>query len=173
MVILSVDPGLLVAGFSILSVEGGKVILLDCGVVKMSSGQSLSARLGRLHSFFISKIEEWKITDLALETPFLGKNAQNFMKLGYVRGILLLLVDKYSLILHELAPREVKQGLTGFGGASKDQVARMVMRFFPQLSGGKFDLTDSLALGLCVVWRSVSAVGSPGWGRLLSLVGAL
>ena len=94
------------------------------------------------------------MTDIAIETPFLGKNAQNFLKLGYLRGILLLLADQHSMVIHEFAPRQIKQAVTGYGGASKEQVARVVLQLFPRLQKPKKeDVTDALAIGLCAIWH--------------------
>lgn len=154
MIVLGVDPGIVVAGYALVSYTQGRVLLLDSGVVKMSSAQSLPYRVKCLHDFFGLKIQEFKVTDLVLETPFLGKNAQNFLKLGYVRGILYLLVESNSLRLHEFSPREVKHALTGYGGADKDQLARVVMRLFPGfVFPEKLDITDAVALALCGLWR--------------------
>ena len=91
---------------------------------------------------------------MALETPFLGKNAQNFLKLGYLRGIVYLLADKNNIMLSEFTPTQVKQAVTGFGGASKDQVARMVLQLFPKIAApDKLDVTDALAVTLCGLWH--------------------
>ena len=95
------------------------------------------------------------MTTVALETPFLGKNAQNFLKLGYLRGIIYLLVATYNLALQEFSPREVKMSVTGFGGADKEQVARIILRLFPALSvPDKADVTDALAVTLCCLWNN-------------------
>lgn len=84
----------------------------------------------------------------------MGKNAQNFLKLGYLRGIVYLLSDLHEINLHEYSPREVKQAVTGFGGASKEQVARILLQLFPGLQKPKReDVTDALAVGLCGLWR--------------------
>jgi crossover junction endodeoxyribonuclease RuvC len=87
----------------------------------------------------------------------LGKNAQTFLKLGFLRGILYLLADQHGLQLSEFAPREIKMATTGFGGASKDQVASMMLRLFPRLSEygiiERADVTDALAICLCAVWN--------------------
>lgn len=91
---------------------------------------------------------------MSLETPFLGKNAQNFLKLGYLRGILYLLANQHKLEIHEFAPRQVKSALTGFGGASKEQVARVILRLFPKIEAPKRDdVTDALAITLCGIWH--------------------
>lgn len=155
MIILGIDPGLQVTGYCILKKEGRSCFLLDCGFLQMSSKKHLSERVHTFHTFLTDKIKTFGITDLALETPFLGKNAQNFLKLGYLRGILYLLAHEHKMQLHEFSPREVKQSVTGFGGASKDQVERVVLQLFPKLNvPKKQDVTDAIAVTLCGLWRS-------------------
>ena len=155
MVILGIDPGFRFAGFGILKKEGRQALLLDYGHLTMSSSDSLSTRVGEFHEFFEEKIITFGVTVIALETPFLGKNAQNFLKLGYLRGILYLLAHKHKTTLQEFAPTEVKQSLTGFGGATKDQVARVVLQLFPGMEvPKKEDVTDALAVTLCGLWAS-------------------
>lgn len=154
MIVLGIDPGFQVTGFGILKKDGNKAYLLDHGYLRLPQQKSLVIRIGLFHDFFTEKIEQWKVTDIALETPFLGKNAQNFLKLGYLRGALYLLANKYETGLHEFSPREVKQSVTGFGGASKEQVARVVHQLFPSLKDTKkLDVTDALAVTLCGFWK--------------------
>lgn len=154
MIILGVDPGFQAAGYAILKKEGNSVFVLDYGFLKMNPTKSLPERVTIFHDFFADKILVHGVTNVALETPFLGKNAQNFLKLGYLRGILYLLAHKNNATLHEFAPREVKQSLTGYGGASKEQVARVVLQLFPKMQmPGKFDITDALAVTLCGLWQ--------------------
>lgn len=153
MVILGIDPGCIVAGYSIIKKEQQKTYLVDCGYLSMQATKPLHERVGIFHDFFAEKIIQYHVTDLALETPFLGKNAQNFLKLGYLRGILYLLATKHNLTIHEFAPREVKQAITGWGGAEKAQVARVIHQLFPSLaSQKKADVTDAIAVSLCGLW---------------------
>ncbi len=154
MIILAIDPSVVCAGFAVLGKGGGRILLLDSGLVKLSSGLGLPERLARLYEVFDSKVTEWQVTDLVLETPFLGKNAQNFLKLGYVRGILYLIAHRYGLRLHEFSPREIKHALTGFGGADKEQISRVILTLFPGfVRPEQFDVTDAIALALCCLWR--------------------
>ena len=157
-VILGIDPGFSVSGYSILKCENQKSFVIDFGYLKMKSKDHLSIRTGQFYSYFKDKISEFEVTDLALETPFLGKNVQTFLKLGYLRGMLYLLSDQNNLKIHEFSPREVKSAVTGFGGATKDQVALMVLAMFPKLKDlpkiEKNDVTDALAIGICGVWKS-------------------
>jgi len=156
-VVLGVDPGFSVTGYSVVAKEPARVVVLDCGYLKMSSSHSLSQRTGQFYKLFLDKIHQFHVTDVALETSFLGKNPQTFLKLGYLRGILYLLADQYQLTISEFAPREVKAAVTGFGGASKEQVAVMMLRLFPRLAElgnlERNDVTDALAVSLCGIWH--------------------
>ena len=154
---LGVDPGFQFAGYGVIKKESGKTIAIDYGYLKMQPTKSLSERTELFYNFFRDKIVTYSITHLSLETPFLGKNAQNFLKLGYLRGILYLLASQYKLELFEFAPRQVKEAVTGYGGASKEQVARVVGQLFPALAKQeKHDVTDALAVTLCGVWQNSS-----------------
>lgn len=161
-VILGVDPGFSVTGFAVLQASGRQVFLLDCGYLKMSSLKSLSERTGQFYNVFQEKIKTHQVTQISLETSFLGKNPQTFLKLGFLRGILYLLADQHKLTINEFAPREIKAAVTGFGGASKDQVAHMVLRMFPKITQlgpvEKQDVTDALAISVCGLWSSHKVV---------------
>lgn len=161
MIVLGIDPGFRFAGFGILRKEGGKAYLLDYGYLKLPQKDSLSMRTKLFYDFFKEKIKTHSVDHLSLETPFLGKNAQNFLKLGYLRGILYLLSAQHNLKLHEFAPRQVKLALTGFGGASKEQVARVILRLFKIESPKKDDVTDALAVTLCGLWHSGTLLSRP------------
>jgi crossover junction endodeoxyribonuclease RuvC len=155
-VILGVDPGFSVTGFALVS-KGPRITVIDCGFLKMSAQHTLVERTGQFHAFFAEKIKNYQVTHVALETSFLGKNPQTFLKLGYLRGILYLLAHQHELGVSEFAPREIKLAVTGSGAASKDQVASMMMRLFPQLhvlpAVAKADATDALAVALCGLWN--------------------
>ena len=153
MVILGIDPGFSCSGFGILKKEGRQAHLLDYGYLSMSSSDSLITRVGIFHNFFEEKVKTYGVTMIALETPFLGKNAQNFLKLGYLRGIVYLLAHQHKTLVKEFAPTQVKQSVTGYGGATKDQVARVILQMFPGMDAPKKeDVTDALAVTLCGLW---------------------
>lgn len=154
MILLGIDPGFSFTGYAVIKVEVHKSCLLDYGYLRLPQKKSLMERVGIFNDYFDAKIKDLHISELVIETPFLGKNAQNFLKLGYLRGILYLLANKNNLELHEFSPREIKQRVTGFGGASKDQVARVVSQLFPGIKNlGKEDVTDAVAIALCGLWK--------------------
>lgn len=161
-IFLGVDPGFHVTGYAVIKKELQKTFLIDCGYLKMNPKKHLSARTGEFYEFFLGKIAHHSISHIGLETSFLGKNAQTFLKLGFLRGILYLLAHQHELAITEFAPREIKLSVTGFGGASKEQVALAMTRLFPGLAevaaSARNDVTDALAICLCSVWNSKNSV---------------
>lgn len=156
-IILGIDPGFTVTGFSVLKIQNNKTFILDYGYLKLDPKKHLSVRVGDFYNFLKIKIETFKINTIALETPFLGKNVQAFLKLGYLRGIMYLLANQNNLNIYEFAPREIKIAVTGYGGATKDQVALMILNMFPKLNElgkiEKLDVTDAMAISICAVWQ--------------------
>lgn len=129
--------------------------MLDHGFLKLPTSQTLAHRVGMFYDIFSAKITAYHVTAVALETSFLGKNAQTFLKLGYLRGIVYLLAHQHNLMIYEFAPREVKQTVTGYGAATKEQVAKVLSMLFPMLpSPLKEDVTDAIAISLCGLWLS-------------------
>jgi crossover junction endodeoxyribonuclease RuvC len=154
MQLLGIDPGCRYAGYGIIKTEGSTIYLIEHGLLKLPQNHALAHRVSAFHDFFAEKIVKHMVTDIAIETPFLGKNAQNFLKLGYLRGIIYLLSHKHAITLHEFSPTEVKQAITGYGSASKDQVARVLYQLFPRIPPfEREDVSDALAVTLCGLWR--------------------
>jgi crossover junction endodeoxyribonuclease RuvC len=156
-VILGVDPGLCVAGYSVINCSGPGAKLIDLGFLKQKSCDSVCHRVGVFYEFMQEKAEEYGTSVIALETPFLGRNAQTFLKLGYMRGTLYLLAHKKNSTLLEFSPSEVKLAVTGFGGAKKEQVADALFAMYPLLKEFQCtvrnDVTDALGIGMCAAWK--------------------
>lgn len=154
VIILGIDPGTLFCGYAIFRKESGAIILLDYGCLTMSPHKPLTERVWFVHKKSRELIQKYLVTHVALEMPFLGKSAQNFLKLGYVRGIVYLLVHEHQLTLVEFTPCQIKLALTGSGAASKEQVAHMVRRLLPGLATDlRHDVTDALAISICGLWK--------------------
>ena len=157
MVVLGVDPSFTANGYAIIKKESNKQSLISCGILPLPASKPMHERIGIFYDFFEKIIQQYQVTHIELETPFLGKNAQTFLKLGYLRGILHLLSYKHSLKLIEYSPKEIKLAITGFGGAQKNQVERVVYMLFPGLAvQKKYDITDAIAIGLCGAWQQMN-----------------
>ena len=87
----------------------------------------------------------------AIEGGFFFKNAKTAMILGEVRGVVIAACAAAGVPVFEYSPRLVKQALTGFGGAQKDQVSKMVMAILGLKEKPQEDAADALAIAICHV----------------------
>lgn len=150
--IIGIDPSYVSTGFAILDYFDGKFFLNQLGFLPQSSKLTVAVRVKNFYDFFSQKIQDSDANIFAIETPFLGKNSQVFLKLGYLRAMIYLLSVQHEKKIFEFTPRQVKQSVTGFGDASKDQVARALSMIIPDIKNVNFknhDVSDALAVSVC------------------------
>jgi crossover junction endodeoxyribonuclease RuvC len=156
-IILGVDPGTSVMGYGLIKVVNNKPYLLAMGVLELSKYDSHYLRLRRIFERIISLIDEFLPDELAIESPFFGKNVQSMLKLGRAQGVAMAAALSRDIPIFEYAPLKIKMSITGNGQAAKEQVADMLQRYLkipkadmlPQL-----DATDGLAAALCHFFQS-------------------
>ena len=150
-IILGVDPGTRIMGFGVLCVPGkGKPQLLQFGIVNLSKLSNQEIKLKRIFEKVTGLIEEYLPDEMAIESPFYGKNVQSMLKLGRAQGVAMAAALMRQIPIIEYAPKKIKQSVTGNGNASKEQVAAMLKSQFgfaetPEL----LDATDALAVAVC------------------------
>lgn len=152
MRILGIDPGSETLGWGIVDGNASKYASVDFGVVKSSPRQAFSTRLANIYAGVASVIDEFKPDVLSIEEAFYAANVSVALKLGQVRGVVLLLAEQRGLTIAEYAPRLIKQTVVGYGNADKRQVQEMVklllkMRSVPT----PHDAADALAIAICHV----------------------
>ena len=149
-VILGVDPGTRITGYALISPLDNGFKILDFGCIKPPPQLSLPKRYLIIFNAIESLIIKYRPTFLAVETQFMGKNAQSAIKLGMARGSVILAAEKNGVETHEYTPKKAKLAITGTGSASKYQVQRMVQVL---LSLSKLpepeDAADALAIAVC------------------------
>ena len=152
MIILGLDPGSRVTGWGIIAPrEGprGQWRAVAWGAVRLDPGDDHPARIAEAHAAISAVIAEHRPVMAAIESPFMGENAMSALKLGQVRGALILTCKLGGLTVREFAPRLVKQAATGYGNADKAQVARMVaLQLGLQKPPTPADAADALAIAL-------------------------
>ncbi len=149
-IILGLDPGTNVMGYGIIHIQTRKLKLIQFGVIHLSKFESHELRLKKIFDRVLVLIDEFNPDEVALEAPFYGKNVQSMLKLGRAQGVAMSAALFRGIPIFEYAPKKVKQGVTGNGNASKEQVARMLMQVFgikelPKL----LDASDALGVAVC------------------------
>lgn len=148
--ILGIDPGTNILGFGVIRTEGSKAFYVKMGVIDMRKESDPYAKLTRIFNEIGEICDRYSPDEMALESPFYGKNAQVILKLGRAQGAAMLAASTRGIPITEYAPRKAKEAVTGNGAASKVQVNVILQRILGIDIEEKFlDATDALAIALC------------------------
>ncbi len=151
MVILGIDPGTATTGFGVVAEDaGGEACLVRCGVITTEPGTPMPERLLTIHQQVAALIREHAPDALAVEALFFGRNVTTALTVGQARGVVLLAAAQAGLPVYEYKPAEVKQALSGYGGADKRQMQEMVRMLLgldeiPRPD----DAADAVAVAIC------------------------
>lgn len=164
--ILGIDPGTNILGFGIVRVDAqGSPSFVDMGVLDIRRERDSYAKLGRIFDKVDTLCELHGASELAIESPFYGKNAQVILKLGRAQGAAMAAAIRHGIPVHEYAPRKAKMTICGNGAASKRQVALMVERSLGiNITPQWLDATDALAIALCHFYQMTSPLTAPAAG---------
>ena len=151
-IILGIDPGTNLLGYGIIKVNGRKVEMEAMGVIDMRKVKDIYLKLGRIYERTQGIIDSFHPDELAIEAPFFGKNVQSMLKLGRAQGVAIAAAMSREVPIHEYAPKQIKQAITGNGQASKEQVAAMMQKMLhinPGIMLPHLDATDALGAAYC------------------------
>lgn len=154
-IILGIDPGTNVMGYSFVKKTGKKIEVLEMDVLKLGNKEEMATRMKTIFDFIIKKIDVFHPDMLALEAPFYYKNVQSMLKLGRVQGICIAAGLSRDIPFTEFPPKRVKQSITGNGNASKEQVMKMLQMMKLIDENPKYlDASDALAVAVCYCTQS-------------------
>lgn len=166
MRVIGVDPGSQTTGWGVVEGDGRRYSLVAFGSIRAPASMRFSARLLKICNGLEEVIAEHRPDACALEDAFLATNVKVSMKLGQVRGVVLLLAERAGLEISEYSPRLIKQTVVGYGNAEKHQVQEMVRLLLKLRSiPAPHDAADALAAAIChfhharFTERIVAAIG--------------
>lgn len=149
-IILGIDPGTNLLGYSVIEQKGKGITLLEMDVLKLGKIKDMSSRMKVLFDSIITIIDKYHPDILSIEAPFFGKNVQSMLKLGRAQGLCIAAAFSRSIPFVEYSPRTIKQSITGNGASSKEQVAIMLQRIIKFETLPEYlDATDALAAAVC------------------------
>ena len=145
--ILGLDPGLAILGFGTISyqtkqpsamdlsnssnliaqVVNKSVTLLDFGVIKTNAKEEMGKRLCIIYDDLNTLMEQWKPDLVAVEKLFFYRMA-NTITVAQARGVTMLVLAQHKVPFVEFTPAQIKQALTGWGNADKQEVQSAVAR---------------------------------------------
>lgn len=150
MKVLGIDPGSETLGWGVVEGEKLKYSLVEYGTIKSSPREKFSKRLLKIFDGVADLIWRFQPDVVSIEEAFYAVNVNVAMKLGQVRGVVMIAGEKAGLEIAEYAPRLVKQTVVGYGNAEKHQVQEMVRVLLRlQTAPEPHDAADALAIAIC------------------------
>lgn len=149
MRVIGIDPGSQITGYGVVEETGSRLLHVDCGCLTTKRKSSLPERLLQIYESLVQMIEQFQPEAVAIEEVFFSKNVSSALRLGESRGVALLAASRKGVPVFEYSTREVKQAVSGYGQASKEQVQQMVKNLLKLPQVAQVDASDALALAIC------------------------
>lgn len=171
--ILGIDPGTNYMGYGVLEVEGRNIRAVVMGDIDLHKIVDPYDKLRYIFERVRALITEYSPREVALESPFFGKNVQSMLKLGRAQGVAMAAALSCNKPVAEYAPTRIKQAIAGNGSASKEQVASIVMRTLKiEEPFRRLDATDGMAVALSHYYSSSSPINQAlGTSKIKALGG--
>ena len=159
MKVLGIDTSLRSTGYGVLSAEGSRLRMVECGNIRNAPALPLTACLKAIHERVAELIAVHAPDVMAIESVIYGKNAGTMLVLGEARGAVLSAAALAGLEVYEYEPRRMKKAVCGNGLAEKGQIQRMVKTLLGLPDLPQNDAADALGLAICHV-HSCSRLGA-------------
>jgi len=126
MLILGLDPGYARAGWGVIDQAKNKLAPVAFGCLETKAQMSHAERLKKLQDEIKKIIAKYQPDALAIEELFFFKNLKTALQVAESRGVILATVFDCRLPIYEYTPLQIKQAVTSYGRADKNQVQQMV-----------------------------------------------
>jgi len=160
-IILGIDPGSRITGYGVIQQKGNKCHYIASGCIR-TKGDTLAPKLDMIFNGVSEIIQQYQPTEFGIEQVFMAKNADSALKLGQARGAAIVAATQADLYVCEYSARQIKQAVSGTGGATKDQVQAMVVQILSLSGRPQADAADGLAIAICHAHTAQSLVAMSG-----------
>lgn len=146
--IIGIDPGSRMTGVGIIDSHNQKIHHVHHETIQCGDGD-FPVRLKTIFENVNALIQQYNPSEMAIENVFMSKNANAALKLGQARGAAICATVVNDILVHEYAPKAIKQAVVGKGGADKTQVQYMVKLLLNLTMKVQNDAADGLAVAIC------------------------
>jgi len=125
--ILGIDPGLATTGYGVIinNKKENKQELVAFGTIDTTPKLEFIDRLNKISKDLKKIIKKHKPEIIAVEQLFINKNIKTALDVGHARGVIMLTASQSKLPVKEFTPLQIKQSITGYGRADKQQIQTM------------------------------------------------
>lgn len=150
MIILGIDPGYAIVGIGVIEYVGNKFRPIEYNAITTEAHTPTSLRLKTLYDEINIFIDKYKPDAIAIEELFFNSNAKTAILVAQARGVLIVAATNKGIPIFEYTPLQIKQAVTGYGRADKNQVQQMVKMLLNLNAIPKpDDAADALAVAIC------------------------
>jgi crossover junction endodeoxyribonuclease RuvC len=149
MLVIGIDPGSLVTGYGLVKKEDNRLTYVEGGKISLSHSWPFSERVHRIFLSITEIIQAYHPEEMSIEDVFFAKNVKSALKIGHVRGAIMVAAIQCGLKVFEYTPLQIKQSVVGYGRATKEQVRAMVKLILSLDTQFSFDTADALAIAIC------------------------
>ena len=150
MLILGIDPGIGITGYSFVEFKNDNLTLLNSGSIQTDKTAPHPKRLLELKNDLDYLIKKYNPNCASIEQLFFFKNQKTIIPVAQARGVILTTLEENNIPMYEYTPLVVKQTITGHGRADKSTVKMMVKNCIEISEKVKLDDTiDAIALAVC------------------------
>jgi crossover junction endodeoxyribonuclease RuvC len=149
--VLGFDPGIKVSGYGIIKKNNNAELrAVDYGIIENTYPESFPLYLEKIYNRVVQLIKKFKPDSIAIEEPFISRNPNAGLKLGQIVGVVSLAGMKEGLKVFGYSTLAIKQAVTGYGFAEKQQVQDMVKRILSlDIKFKRVDISDALGAAIC------------------------
>lgn len=150
MIILGIDPGIAIVGTAVVEYKNNKFTPLYYDAITTKAHTPIEERIKIVYEGVTALMDKFKPDALSMEELFFNNNAKTAFAVGQARGVVLLAAANKNIPIYSYTPLQVKQAVTGYGRADKNQVQQMVKSFLNLRAVPKpDDVADALAMTIC------------------------
>ena len=149
MITLGIDPGTLHTGYGLVRRVGSRIVRIDSGTIHTDPKAEMSRRLLTIRDRLEEILTACPPSRAAVEDIFFAKNAASALKLGQVRGVILVTLAGRDIPTVSFPPALVKRSIVGSGRADKSQIQRVIQAVLGLSYAPQADEADALAIAVC------------------------
>jgi len=150
MRILGIDPGTAVVGYGVIDTDRDEMTFICCDSLTSPQRSPIGERLSYLYTKLSQIISYYQPEAVAVEQPFVAKNARSALAIGKAQAVAILAAANQGIPVYEYTPAQIKQRVAGYGASSKEQIQEMVrlQLDLPEVPQPN-DAADALAVAIC------------------------
>lgn len=160
MRIVGIDPGTARIGWGLIEGTKQNYQMIRYGCIETEKTKQPHHRLQEIYQEVYGLLSTERPDQVVVEELFFARNVTTALSVGQARGVILLAAAHANLPVFEYTPMQVKQSITGYGRAEKNQIQQMVKMLLKLKEIPKpDDAADALAIALTHGFTNMQLVG--------------